>query len=74
MDLEQLERQVQLMEDIQEIEHLQRIYGYYFDTHRWKDIVDLFSDNAESVEIVDHGLFRQRGGQKDVLGMDRRKG
>lgn len=66
MDLEQLERRVQLMEDIQEIEHLQRIYGYYFDTHRWKDIVDLFSDNAESVEIVDHGLFLGKEGARKM--------
>lgn len=66
MDLEQLERRVQLMEDIQEIEHLQRIYGYYFDTHRWKDIVDLFSDNAESVEIVDHGLFLGKEGVRKM--------
>ncbi|MGD0917075.1 MAG: nuclear transport factor 2 family protein [Thermodesulfobacteriota bacterium] len=44
MNLEELEKQVTLMEDIQEIENLQRRYAYYFDLQRWRDIVDLFSD------------------------------
>ena len=52
MDLQELEKQVQLAEDIQEIEHLQRKYGYYFDSHMWAEIIDLFSEeNTESVEI-----------------------
>jgi hypothetical protein len=68
MSLEELEKQVQLAEDIQEIEHLQRMYGYYFDTQQWQKIVDLFSDNAESVEIVDHGvLYGKKGVEKIYL-------
>lgn len=66
MNLEELEKQVILMEDIQEIENLQRIYAYYFDLQRWQDILDLFSDNAESVEIVDHGLFKGKEGVKKM--------
>ena len=62
MNLEELENRVQLAEDIQEIEHLQRTYGYYFDNHQWQDIVDLFSDNAESVEIADHGVYKSKAG------------
>jgi hypothetical protein len=72
MDLKELEKHVQLAEDIQEIEHLQKMYGYYFDNHCWQEIVDLFSDNAESVEIVDHGvLYGKKGVEKmymDVIG------
>jgi hypothetical protein len=66
MNLEELEKQVTLQEDIQEIEHLQKIYGYYFDNNMWAQIVDLFSDNAESVEIVDHGVFYGKKGVKRV--------
>ncbi len=66
MNLEELEKQVQLQEDIQEIEHLQRKYGYYFDTNMWAEIVDLFSDNAESVEIVDHGVFYGKKGVRRI--------
>jgi hypothetical protein len=66
MNIEELERQVQLAEDIQEIEHLQRIYGYYFDNNMWAEICDLFSDNAESVEIVDHGVFYGKKGVRRI--------
>jgi len=75
MNLEELEKQVQLQEDIQEIEHLQRIYGYYFDNNMWAEIVDLFSDNAESVEIVDHGVFYgKKGGERVYVDMKGGKG
>jgi len=64
-ELEELEKRVQMMEDIQEIEDLQRKYGYYFETQRLQDIVDLFSDeHTESVEITDHGLFKGKEGVK----------
>jgi len=67
MNLEELERQVQLAEDIQEIEHLQRIYGYYFDNNMWAEIVDLFSEeNTESVEIADHGVFYGKKGIRRI--------
>jgi len=66
MNLEELEKEVQLQEDIQEIEHLQRKYGYYFDNNMWAEIVDLFSDNAESVEIVDHGVFYGKKGVRRI--------
>ena len=62
MNIEELERKVTLMEDIQEIENLQRIYAYYFDSHQWQNVVDLFSDHAESAEIESHGVFRGKEG------------
>lgn len=74
MNLDELEAKVTLMEDIQEIENLQKIYGYYFEMQMLEEIVDLFSDNAESVEITDHGLFRGKTGvKKNVPGMDGRR-
>ena len=60
MNLEELEKQVTYLEDIQEIENLQKIYGYYFDNHKFKELLGLFSENFESVEITDHGVFRGR--------------
>ena len=67
MNLEELEKQVTLQEDIQEIEHLQMIYGYYFDNNMWAEILDLFSEeNSESVEIADHGLFRGKKGIRRI--------
>jgi len=68
MNLEELEKQVTLLEDIQEIENLQRMYGYYFDTARYQEVIDLFSENTESVEITDHGVFRGKEAVKKMYG------
>jgi hypothetical protein len=62
MDLTELEKRVVLMEDIQEIENLQRLYGYYFDNQMYQEVIDLFSENTESIEITDHGVFRGKAG------------
>jgi Glu-tRNA(Gln) amidotransferase subunit E-like FAD-binding protein len=57
MTLELLEAEVTRLEDIREIEDLERKYGYYFDTRRVRDVLDLFSENTESVEIESHGQY-----------------
>ena len=46
MNLEELEKQVTLQEDILEIENLQKIYGYYFDTGMYNEVMDLFSKTS----------------------------
>ena len=67
MDIAELEKQVTLMEDIQEIEDLQMKYAYYFETQRSEEIVDLFSEeNTESIEITDHGLFKGKKGVRTL--------
>ena len=71
MDLETLEKQVALMEDIQAVENLQRIYGYYFDTRQFDKIVDLFSENTSFVEIESHGRFMGKEGVKRMYFMDK---
>jgi hypothetical protein len=62
MTLEELEKGVTRLEDIQEIEDLERKYGYYFDTRRVGDVLDLFSDNTVSVEIESHGQYMGKDG------------
>ena len=71
MNLEELEKQVTLMEDIQAIENLQRMYGYYFDTRQVHQIVDLFSENTTSVEIESHGRFLGKAGVRRMFWMDK---
>ena len=66
MNLEELEKQVILMEDIQEIENLQKRYGYYFDTQNYEAVLDLFSEDAESAEIESCGLFLGKAGVKKM--------
>jgi len=60
--LEELQARIQRLEDSKQIEKLQRIYGYYWDYSEWEMIVDLFSDDADSVEIADHGVYKGKDG------------
>jgi hypothetical protein len=60
--LKELEARLQKLQDVKDIEKLQRIYGYYRDYGDWEKVVDLFSDNAESVEVADHGVYKGKEG------------
>ena len=60
--LEELEKRMTRLEDVRQIQRLQRIYGYYRDYGDWEKCVDLFSDNAESIEVADHGVYKGKDG------------
>ena len=60
-----LEDRLRTLEDIEEIQRLMRIYGYYLDNRMDKEILDLFSDDTESVEIG--GVYFGKEGAKRVF-------
>jgi len=62
--LDKLQARITRLEDIKQIEKLQRIYGYYLDYNEYQKVVDLFSDNADSVEIADYGVYKGKQGVK----------
>lgn len=62
MNLEELEKEITRLEDIQAIEDLQMKYGYYMDSHNRSEVYDLYSDETESVEIESTGLFKGKEG------------
>lgn len=68
-----LEEKLTRLEDIEDIKRLQRIYGYYLDNCMWDEMIDLFSDNTDLVEIGDRGIFYGKEGVrrlfKDVIGV-----
>ncbi len=64
MNSKDLEARITRLEDIEEINKLQRIYGYYLDNGKQDKIVDLFSDDTESVEVADRGVFLGKEGVK----------
>jgi hypothetical protein len=70
--LEELQARIQRLEDIKQIEHLQKIYGYYSDYGEWRKIVDLFADNDPSVEEAARGVYKGKEGIRryymDLLG------
>jgi hypothetical protein len=51
-----LERRAEHVADINEIENLQRSYGYYLDKMLWEHVVDLFTDDA-TMEIGLSGVY-----------------
>ncbi len=53
----QLAADVQQLVDQNDIENLQRIYGFYIDKSQWAQAVSLFTDDAE-FEIAGVGVFR----------------
>src|SRR5512136_2701141 len=57
-----LEGRLRVLEDIEEIKKLQRIYGYYVDNKLWDEIVDLFSNQTESISIGRRGLYLGKKG------------
>jgi hypothetical protein len=54
--LARLGHEVQLLEDQNEIEKLQRIYGYYLDKGLWNEAADLFADDGE-LELAGRGAY-----------------
>ena len=68
MDMEELAARITKLEDIEAIKKLQRIYAYYVDSEGMRDeILDLFSDNMESIEIADHGVYLGKEGVKCLI-------
>lgn len=54
-----LQARIDRLEDKNQIEKLQRAYGYYLDKQLWGEIAALFSDRG-SVEIAQRGVYRGR--------------
>ena len=55
-----------ILEDVEEIKKLQRIYGYYVDKALWQKVIDLFSDDC-TIEISGRGVYRGRRGAEIVF-------
>ncbi len=54
--LDALEARITRLEDMHQIERLQRTYGYFVDKSQWRQLADLFSDDA-TLEIGGKGIF-----------------
>ena len=68
MEMEELAARITKLEDIEAIKKLQRIYAYYVDSEGMRDeIIDLFSNNMESIEIADHGVYLGKEGVKKMF-------
>lgn len=61
-----LAHEVQLLADQNEIENLQRIYGFYIDKGQWNQAAALFTDDAQ-FEIGGRGVFKGKARVLDYL-------
>jgi hypothetical protein len=62
-EIAQLQAEVQNLEAIEEIENLQRIWGFYIDKELWTQAADLFAEDG-SIEISGEGVYQ---GKERVL-------
>lgn len=68
----ELAHRAELLRDAQEVENLQRIYGYYLDRAQWDQVADLFADDG-TIEMGQRGVYvgKRRIRQfLDLLGHD----
>ncbi len=54
--LDALDARITRLEDLNQIERLQRTYGYFVDKSQWKQLSELFTDDA-TLEIGGKGIF-----------------
>lgn len=62
--IKELEEQLRKVQDIQEIERLQRAYGYYLEHWMAKEIVDLFADGPDVALEWPEGKYLGKEGVK----------
>ncbi|MEJ2246186.1 MAG: nuclear transport factor 2 family protein [Acidobacteriota bacterium] len=61
--LAMLAHRIRLLQDIEEIENLISMYGYYLDKQQWNLLTDLFVENA-TMEISQRGVYV---GKKSIM-------
>ncbi|HEU4626738.1 MAG TPA: nuclear transport factor 2 family protein [Steroidobacteraceae bacterium] len=54
--LADLAQRAALLKDAQDIENLQRIYGYYLDRNMWDQVADLFAEDG-TIEWAQQGVY-----------------
>ncbi|MDQ2641222.1 MAG: nuclear transport factor 2 family protein [Pseudomonadota bacterium] len=65
--LAQLARRAERLQDEQQIENLQRIYGYYLDRAQWDQVADLFAEEG-AIELGQQGLYQGKRRIREFLG------
>jgi len=63
-----LDKRLQRLNDINDIERLQHIYGYYLDKQQWDDLAALSADDAV-IEIAQRGVYTGRQRVRDNLNL-----
>jgi hypothetical protein len=64
MKIEELEKRIHVLEDIEEIKKVHRKYIFGLEEHRWLDMLECFAENA----IAEIGFHEVRRGKKEISG------
>jgi hypothetical protein len=62
MTIDELEKRIRALEDIEEIQQLQRRYMYLLDNHEWGEVLNCFAENAQAQ--IRNGPLRK--GKKEI--------
>ena len=62
----ELAARAQRLADEQEVENLQKIYGYYYDRRMWDEVADLFADDG-TIEMDQRGVYLGKARVRRVL-------
>jgi acetyl esterase/lipase len=65
--LAQLARRAERLHDEQQVENLQRIYGYYRDRAQWDQVADLFAEDG-AIEFAQQGVYTGKRRIRQFLG------
>lgn len=63
-----LAARAQRLADEQEVENLQKIYGYYYDRRMWDEVADLFADDG-TIEMDQRGVYVGRARVREFLNL-----
>lgn len=66
--IKDLAGRLQRLNDINDVERLQHVYGYYLDKQQWDDLAGLSTDDA-SIEIAQRGVYTGRQRVRDNLNL-----
>lgn len=55
--LSELQQRITRLEDLEAVEHLQTVYGYYLARNQWDDLTGIFAPDG-AIEIAQRGVYR----------------
>jgi len=65
-EISRLESEAARLQDVSDLERLQRAYGYYLDAAQWDQMADLFADDG-SIEIGLDGVYKGKARVRQYL-------
>jgi acetyl esterase/lipase len=63
-----LAARAQRLADEQEVENLQKIYGYYYDRRMWDEVAELFADDG-TIEMAQRGVYVGKARVREFLSL-----